>query len=157
MSTGSIPVIKLGLLASSTVSFPLLEHCSLFWRCCTHGSQWHWQKLPRAISMSMDSYKHCISSFLIHAEESIADSPQETQVLNSSNKLLKTLNRCFCVFPASWAVCVKAPADLQQNRCMNHTCYSIKAWVTGKLFMRMHIIWAMCCRDIRSALSISEM
>lgn len=117
LSTGSIPLIEFGLLAFSTVDSPLLEQCSSLLEVL------HWwfpmalaeitQSNPPWTEQSMDPCKHCISSFLIHAEESIDDSQQETQVLNSSNKLLKTLNRCFCVFPASWAACVEAPADLQ--------------------------------------------
>lgn len=73
--------------------------------------------------------------FLIRTEETRADSLQETQVLNSSNKLLKTPNRCSCVFPAPYAGCVEAPADLQKSRCMSHTCFNIKAQVIGKWFI----------------------
>lgn len=84
---------------------------------------------------SRDPKERCISPFLICTEQTRADSLQETQVLNSSNKLLKTPNRCFCVFPAPYAGCVEAPADLQKSRCMSHTCFNVKAQVIGKGFI----------------------
>lgn len=82
-----------------------------------------------------DPKECCSSPFLILTEETRADSLQETQVLNSSNKLLKTPNRCFCVFPAPGAGCVEAPADLQKSRCTSHTCFNIKAQAIVKWFI----------------------
>lgn len=129
-----------GFSRFSRVNSPSSECYShiYFWGFYTGSSHSQQQELPRAIHHEpgeQGSQGVLYFSISHRSEERRADSLQETQVLNSSNKLLKTPNRCFCVFPAPYAGCVEAPADLQDSRCVSHTCFNIKAQVIGKRFI----------------------